>query len=452
MKKSKILIIKILVVCMMFQMHLVGYATENTSQDANQGTATAETTGETTETVVLPEIRGEAAIVMNIDTKEVLYEKNPDTQLYPASITKILTTMIALENSQMTDRVVASQACVDSLIPDATQIYLAPGEDISMQDALYATMLASANEAAYAVAESTTGDYSQFIQMMNDKAKEVGAVNSNFVNSSGLHDDNHYTTARDMALIASEAYQNTTFGEIIIAPSYVIQPTNISENSRTLNQRHQTVLESSEYYYEYSLSGKSGFTTPAGNTLVTYAQQGDMRIVAVVMKSVTGTIYEDTVSLLKYAFDQYHEIPYTAIAGGTDIAAYDNTAAAITLPKTIQATDLQFNIVDYGNADDKKGVVEILHGTEVITTETVTISDAYYQKIAEEEARIQAIKEEQARDALIKKILTYVGVGALIVILVLAFIIGGIRKRNRERRKRRHERRRRYQAQKRKRR
>ncbi len=411
MKKNSKVLIKLLLICLMLQIHLVGYATEPAD-------------------IPVPVISGQTAIVMNMDTMEVLYEKDPDVIKYPASITKILTTMIALENSEMTDKVLVTQAARDSLEVDASEIELKAGEEITMQDALYATMLMSANEAAFAVAENAVGDYSAFIQMMNDKAKEVGAVNSNFVNPSGLNHEDHYTTARDMALISIEAFQNPTFREIIIAPSYEIPPTNMSVESKQLLQRHQTVIEDSQYYREYSLSGKSGYTNAAGYTLVTFAQQGDMRIVSVVMQSQEGMVYNDTVALLDYAFAQFHEISYLDMQEGTEISSFHNPVAKITVPKTTDIAEFTVNVLDYGNPQEKKGVVEILRGTEVIATESVTISDEYYQAEAEEAARVQEAKEKEERRKELIRISIYAGGGLLCITIIVIIIVAINRRKN----------------------
>ena len=162
-----------------------------------------------------PRVYGNSAIVMDMDSGAVLYAKKPDERHYPASITKLLTALVALENSKTDDEVYFSEDSVSFLEPGDASIGMTPGEILSMNDALYGMLLASANEVSYAIAESTGklmgGDYNTFIQAMNDRAAELGCTGSHWMNANGLHDEQHYTTAHDMALIASAVYQFEEF-------------------------------------------------------------------------------------------------------------------------------------------------------------------------------------------------------------------------------------------------
>ena len=162
-----------------------------------------------------PGTYGEAAIVMEVGTGAILYGKNIDDQHYPASITKVLTALIALENGQLSDNVTFSHDCVSFLQPGDSSVGLKENDEITLEQTLYAMLLASANEAAYAVAENVGknagNDYQWFIEQMNVRCKELGGSNSNFVNANGLHDENHYTSARDMALIGRELFKYPEF-------------------------------------------------------------------------------------------------------------------------------------------------------------------------------------------------------------------------------------------------
>ena len=162
-----------------------------------------------------PGTYGEAAIVMEVGTGAILYGKNVDDQHYPASITKVLTALIALENGEMSDNVTFSHDCVSFLQPGDSSVGLKENDEITLEQTLYAMLLASANEAAYAVAENVGKnaghDYQWFIEQMNVRCKELGGSNSNFVNANGLHDENHYTSARDMALIGRELFKYPEF-------------------------------------------------------------------------------------------------------------------------------------------------------------------------------------------------------------------------------------------------
>ena len=251
-----------------------------------------------------PSVTAESAIIMEASTGLVLYEKNSKAAKYPASITKILTTLLAVENSSLNDTVTFSRDAVFGVDLDSSRIGIDVGEKLSMEDCLYGIMLASANEVSYAVAEHIAGSLEDFVAMMNERAQELGCVNSNFVNPHGLQDENHYTCAYDMALIAREAIRNTTFAKITGTRTYTIPPTNIQEEARPLANHHKFIKR--DYHYDGVIGGKTGYTAAAKYTLVTHAKRGDMELICVVMGSDSvATEYSDTAALLDYGFDNF---------------------------------------------------------------------------------------------------------------------------------------------------
>ena len=251
-----------------------------------------------------PSVTAESAIIMEASTGLVLYEKNSKAAKYPASITKILTTLLAVENSSLNDTVTFSRDAVFGVDLDSSRIGIDVGEKLSMEDCLYGIMLASANEVSYAVAEHIAGSLEDFVAMMNERAQELGCVNSNFVNPHGLQDENHYTCAYDMALIAREAIRNTTFAKIAGTRTYTIPPTNIQEEARPLANHHKFIKR--DYHYDGVIGGKTGYTAAAKYTLVTHAKRGDMELICVVMGSDSvATEYSDTAALLDYGFDNF---------------------------------------------------------------------------------------------------------------------------------------------------
>lgn len=253
---------------------------------------------------VAPSVTAESAIVMDVSTGLVLYEKNSKEAKYPASITKIMTTLLAIENSSLNDTVTFSRDAVFGVDLDSSRIGIDVGEQLSMEDCLYGIMLASANEVSYAVAEHVSGTMESFVDLMNQRAKDLGCVNTHFMNPHGLQDPNHYTCAYDMALIAQEAIKNTTFAQITGARTYVIPPTNLQAESRPLANHHKFLKR--DLFYDGAIGGKTGYTSAAKYTLVTYAKRGDMELVCVVMASdSTTTEYTDTSALLDYAFDNF---------------------------------------------------------------------------------------------------------------------------------------------------
>ena len=249
-----------------------------------------------------------AAIVMDVDSKAVLYEKNADSQYYPASITKVLTALIALENSSLSEVVTFSSDAVFKNEGDSSHIGRDLGEQMTMEECLYAMMLESANECAYAIAEHVGGgDINKFIQMMNDKAKELGCENSHFANPNGLPDTNHYVSARDMALISCAAYQNKKFAKITGTKTYTIPPTNKHAEPTLLNNHHAMLnfYQTSRYLYDPCVGGKTGYTNDAGATLVTYAKKNGMTLVSVTLHGDTQTYYTDNINLFNYCFDNF---------------------------------------------------------------------------------------------------------------------------------------------------
>ncbi len=251
-----------------------------------------------------PNICAESAIIMEAETASVLYGKNMHDKNFPASITKILTTLVALENSSMNETVTFSKDAVFEVDLDSSRIGIDVNEQLTMEQSLYAIMLASANEVSYAVAEHVAGDIPSFTKLMNEKAKEVGALNSNFTNPHGLPDSNHYTTAYDMALISRASLKNEDFCEISQTSTYTIPPTNIQEEARPLANHHKFINRNIPF--EGAIGGKTGWTRISRHTLVTFAKRDGMTLIAVVMNCPSSNdLYADTSILLNYAFDNF---------------------------------------------------------------------------------------------------------------------------------------------------
>lgn len=254
-----------------------------------------------------PQVAAETAILMDVDSGEILYAKGIDEKRYPASTTKIMTAWLAIENSNLSDEITFSQDAVYNIEPGSTHIGIQPGEILTMEQSLYAILLASANEVSNGVAEYVGGgSISAFVDKMNERAASLGCTNTHFMNPSGLHDDNHYTTARDLATIACAAFQNKTFRKIIGTEYYIEPKTNLTDEERWLNN-HNKMLLSGEKHYDGCLGGKTGYTTTAGNTLVTFAERDNMRLVCVVLADTLRFQYSDTASLFDYGFGNFHK-------------------------------------------------------------------------------------------------------------------------------------------------
>ena len=251
-----------------------------------------------------PKIEGESAILVDMVTGAVLYSKNADKVQYPASITKIMTSLLAAEHLNMKDKIVMSQSAAYGItISDSSSIYADTGEEFTTEQAMMAVMLQSANEMTLALAEETSGSVKKFVELMNLKAKQLGCTGPHFNKPNGLPDELHYTTASDMAKIARAAWYNPTFRKYTTTTYYEIPPTNKFAETRYLLNHHK-MMKGNTYAYEGVMGGKTGYTDAAGNTLVTYAKRGNMRLVSVVMKSINGA-YADTAALLDYGFNNF---------------------------------------------------------------------------------------------------------------------------------------------------
>ncbi len=251
-----------------------------------------------------PAIYAESGILVDLDTQEILYSKNIDKQLYPASITKVMTTLVAIESSSPEEPVTFSQHALDSIEWDSSNIGCRLNETLTMEQCWYAMMLNSANEVCCGVAEHISGSIEAFVEKMNQKAAELGCTNTHFSNPNGLPDETHYTTAHDMALIANAAYQNETFRQVFSTRQYEIPPTPQYTETRYLYNHHKMMQPDTEYYYEGCLGGKTGYTETALNTLVTIASRNGKNLLCVTMRTQGRQVYTDTASLFDYGFSQ----------------------------------------------------------------------------------------------------------------------------------------------------
>lgn len=254
-----------------------------------------------------PAVWAESAVVMDIDSGAFLYSKNVDAAKYPASITKIMTALLALENCSLHERVTFSKNAIYGIERNSSHIGIRPGEILSMEECLYGMMLASANEVCLAVAEHVAGSVDAFVEMMNQKAMELGCTNTHFTNPNGLPDEQHYTTAHDMALIAQAAYKNSTFRTICQTEVSHIPTTNMCGEERWFQNHHKMLLDG-EYHYDGCTGGKTGYTQAALNTLVTYAERDDRRLLCVTFRTNGRQVYTDTAALLDYGFQNFQNI------------------------------------------------------------------------------------------------------------------------------------------------
>lgn len=317
-------------------------------------------------------ISAEGGIVIDADTGVVIYGKNINETYFPASITKILTALIVIENCDLDEVITFSHNAVYNVESGSTSAGLDVGDQMNVRNALYVMMLKSANEVANALAEHTAGSMEEFSVMMNNKAAELGCKNSHFTNPSGLNDSNHYTSAYDMALIAQAAFQNETFVEIDSTVSYTVPATKRNPDGFMISPGHKMLKKNNSWYYPGIIGGKTGYTSLAGNTLVTCAERDGLKLITVVLNGYQ-THYEDTKAMLDFGFEYFKSVNisegdtrYSALSDDLTIAGLPATNLSllsiqknqtVTLPKGADFTDATSNITYDLPADVPAGAV-----------------------------------------------------------------------------------------------
>ena len=323
-----------------------------------------------------PEVSAPAAIVMEANTGVILYSKDIYTAYYPASITKVMTSLLAFERSNLNE--IMTMTVDAEMKVYGSRVGLVRGESVTMESALYAVLLESANEVTYGVAEHVGGTMKDFVEMMNNRAKSLGCVNTNFVNPHGLHEEGHYVCAYDMALIGREAIAIPEFRKIAGTRTYTIPATN-KNVARPMAHHHKMIRKTLPY--EYAIAGKTGGTNEAKNTLITFAEKDGLTLICVVLYVDTvDQMYQDTIKLFDFCFDNYtaHGIQENELGDNAAFASLFSSASAfsvaehepilriasdssIVLPNGIPFTQAQKSV-------DFAPLEEFLHGDNTIGT------------------------------------------------------------------------------------
>lgn len=255
-----------------------------------------------------PQVSAPTAILIDSESGRVLYEKNADVKMYPASTTKVMTGLLASEFKNLDEQITASPNVV-KIERGSSQIYLNPGEILTMRQLLYALMLPSANDAAIAIAEAIGGSIDNFATLMNERAQSLGAVNTHFANPNGLHDDNHYTTARDLSIIAREGMSNPIFREVVGTYKYVIPATNKQVERNYLTNGNKLISKvNNKYKYEYAIGIKTGYTTKSQHCLVGGAKKDNLELISVILGDTKDSIYPDSIALFEYGFANFKKL------------------------------------------------------------------------------------------------------------------------------------------------
>ena len=322
-----------------------------------------------------PVVGAEAAILLEAETGAILYEKNIHMREYPASTTKLLTTLIATEHCSMDEIVTFSHDAVFDTPRDSSHIAMDVGQELTMEQCLNAILIRSANEVSFAVAEHITGttDWSVFAEMMNEKAAELGCLNSHFVNPNGLPDVDHYTTAYDLAMIGRAFFANEMLCKITLTRRMEFPPTDKLPKGK-LEVNLMQIIPGGQYAYEYLVGCKTGYTNDARSCLVSCAEKDGMKLVCVVMKDESPYQYEDTISLFNYGFSNFEKVNVSQTEtkynidntglfySGNDIFGNSqpilslNKNDYVILPKTASFQDLD-SVISYETENENQAAV-----------------------------------------------------------------------------------------------
>jgi len=384
-----------------------------------------------------PEISSQAAVVMDAKTGQVLYGKNIDGLYFPASTTKIMTILLALENCEdLSETVTANYSAVNSeVVPrDTSHIALVDGEQMALKDLLYATMMVSANDAANVIAEHVSGSVSEFAKLMTERAAELGCLKTTFTNANGLPDDYHMTSAYDLALIAKAALQNDDFRSVFGKILYSIPPTN-KNVERSFATLHEMLKSTSSYYYSPTTGGKGGWTEAAQYTLVTSAEKNGTELICVLLKSPSAKArYNDTEALFDYCFDNFERKEFSTELFGTVNAKvisgdYEIGSAVIRLESNVSL--LVHKDTDVTGLNFTKNIPSQINEGDTFTTE-LTIPENPYMfassvsvplsiAVTEYENPVPLIEQEEPKTTFLD-VLKVIGI-ILLVIVATAIMI-----------------------------
>ncbi len=313
-----------------------------------------------------PSLNAKAAVLINASTGEVLYNKNMNQKMYPASTTKIMTALLVLENLDLSSTVTIDKETAET---GECQINLIEGEKVTVEQLLYALLLKSANDAAVALAKEVDGSIPAFADRMNARAKELGAQNTNFVTPNGLHDDNHYTTAYDLAMITKEAMKNNEFRKIVTTLKYTIPETNKSD-ARVLHNPNKLLYSKTKILvngvlkplkYEGATGIKNGYTSEAERCLVAGAKRENIELISVVLKTTATGKFADSIALLDYGFENYKSVP--AIKKGDSFGKIKVIKGAVRNVEIVAAKSSNLTILQ--NKADLKVNTKVMIDNEV---------------------------------------------------------------------------------------
>lgn len=389
-----------------------------------------------------PIVSAESAILMEINTGTILYEKNIHQQQYPASTTKILTALIASEQSSLDEIVTFSHDAVFGIPIGSNHIAMDVGDTLTMEQCLDAILIRSANEVSYAVAEHIGGTWDGFADMMNQRAKELGCLDSNFVNPNGLPDENHVTSAYDLAMIGRAFFANEMLCKITTTPKLVIP----KEEDTLIDWSKMELLPGHKYAYEYLVGCKTGYTDAARSTLVSCAEKDGLKLICVVLNDESPYQYEDTIALFNYGFGNFEEVNISqtetkynidnagSFYSGNDIFGNSepilslNKEDYIVLPKTADFADTVSTISYETENENQAAVITYTYHDVYIGSASVDLATGKEESYTFDtvlESEVEAVEEETREGTsfifinVVKVVLWIVGIAAAIFLLLV---------------------------------
>lgn len=422
------------------------------------------------------EVSAKAAALIDMGTDTLIYGYELDRQVYPASLTKMMTCLLAVENGNLDDTVTVTASSLENLSIYGSSANLQQGETLSLRELLYCVMVSSANEACNVVAEHISGDVESFVALMNQRAQTLGMTATHFANTHGLHDENHYTTVRDLSILARYAWKNDTFREFASCTEHTVPATNLSDERllQTTNSLTSTA-DGNKYYYEKASGIKTGFTTPAGSCLISTAKDGDLELLSIVC-GCSNEVLEDgytydmrfveTKRLFEFGFNNFAVCqvltdttmlgqPTVLYADGRDsVVVRAKGSAGVLLPLDCDPAEVTTELI-YDNAqleapleaDERVGTVKVMyHGKMIASSDLVTLT-----AVARAEPTYAAEQPKDTAQEIGGSLLDYwyvtvplmILAALIILILILRAVNGRKAKKRAEQRRRREARRRR---------
>lgn len=353
---------------------------------------------------------------------QILYERNSNQKLYPASLTKVLTSVVVMENCNLDDNVTVNQTALDSVEFGYITANLKAGEIFTVEQLLNILMVSSANDAALILAEHVSGSVENFCKLMNETAIKIGCTNSNFVNPNGVHHENHYSTAHDLTLIAKYSLQFDELKELYKKTYYKLPATDLyQKEDRIFSTTNELILSGSTNYYRYAKGLKTGFTTPAGYCLIGYASKDGLELITVLLNCITSdNRYLETKNLLDYGFKDFsykkfatkgNSIETVVVKGATN----DTKKLNLILDNDITITvknDLDISTIEREIQTQDKIKAPIAKGT-VLGSVTYTVNGIKYS------ANLVAENDVKSSHMFLKFIIFFMAMFVILVVLKL---------------------------------